>query len=67
MRPRGFALVLVPVYLIKHSISCYIYYVPVVSLYSTCFLILTIAGNSYRMAAVVACTTVLCSTFCETG
>ncbi len=27
-RPRGFALVLVPVYyLIKHSVSCYIYYI----------------------------------------
>ncbi len=26
-RPRGFALVLVPVYFIKHSVSCYIYYV----------------------------------------
>ncbi len=25
-RPRGFALVLVPVYFIKHSVSCYIYY-----------------------------------------
>ncbi len=25
-RPRGFALVLVPVY-IKHSVSCYIYYI----------------------------------------
>ncbi len=26
-RPRGFALVLVPVYFIKHSVSCYIYYI----------------------------------------
>ncbi len=26
-RPRGFALVLVPVYFIKHSASCYIYYI----------------------------------------
>ncbi len=26
-RPQGFALVLVPVYFIKHSVSCYIYYI----------------------------------------
>ncbi len=26
-RPRGFALVLVPVYFIRHSVSCYIYYI----------------------------------------
>ncbi len=26
-RPQGFVLVLVPVYFIKHSVSCYIYYV----------------------------------------
>ncbi len=25
--PRGFALVLVPIYFIKHSVSCYIYYI----------------------------------------
>ncbi len=28
-RPRGFALVLVPVYFVKHSVSCYIYYIQV--------------------------------------
>ncbi len=28
-RPRGFALVLVPVYFTKHSVSCYIYYVQI--------------------------------------
>ncbi len=32
--PRGFALVLVPVYFIKHSVSCYIYYVHVGKRYS---------------------------------
>ncbi len=30
-RPRGFTLVLVPVYFIKHSVSCYIYYKEVYS------------------------------------
>ncbi len=39
--PRGLALVLVPVYFIKHSVSCYIYYIQ-------CHVVRTYIYTTYR-------------------
>ncbi len=58
-RPWGFALVLVPVYFIKHSVSCYIYYMYVCQEIQNTLIIIEWLTHLHRRRVPLTCRRVL--------